>query len=750
MIPNFIRSFDGPLTRSLHRLQGNFGLGQVPGTTPPRATTTSVCGYCSTGCGLNVHLGGRSPVELTPDPSYPVNLGMACPKGWEALAVLDAPDRGTTPLLRDRLTGERRPISWEDALAIMVSRLKGIRDLHGPESAAFLSTGQIPTEEMFFLGALWKLGFGFLHADSNTRQCMATAHVAYKQSFGFDAPPFSYDDFEESDVLVFVGANPCIAHPILWERVMMNVRSPKIVVVDPRRTETAQASSLHVPLAPKSDLVLWYTVLRKIVERGWVDREFVDSHTTGFQELSVFLEEFDDARCLQDTGLEAGQLESLVESFRPGRRVSIWWTMGVNQSHEAVRTAQALIDICLVTGNIGKPGTGPNSITGQANAMGSRLYSMTTSLPGGRDFANPEHRAQVSRIMGIPEDRIPGTAGLAYDQILDRAAEGGIKALWVVATNPEHTWIGQDAFVRARENLEFLVVQDMYHSTETALQADLYLPAAGWGEKEGTQINSERRIGLTKKVRRPPGLALPDFDIFRLLAAAWGCADLFPRFANPESAFGLMRDLSRDRPHDFTGIRDYRHIDVAGGIQWPFPEGARPAGPDHSVRPGAPEELRNLLRGDEGHRRLFSDGRFFTPDGKARLLFDPPRPPEEPTDAEFDLVLLTGRGSSAEWHTGTRTSKSALLRTLAPGRLLAEIHPSDARTRGIRPGDAILVSSRRGSLRAEAMTSPNVRPGTIFLPMHHREVNRLTFPSFDPYSREPSYKHAAVRMEVLP
>lgn len=750
MLENLLRSFDGPFTRSLQRVQAGFGLGQVPRGQVPSATATSVCGYCSTGCGLNLHLAPDGAVNLTPDPSYPVNLGMACPKGWEALAVLDAPDRGTVPLLRDRATGERRPISWEEALSLMTARFRELRETRGPESAAFLSTGQIPTEEMFFLGSLWKFGFGFLDADSNTRQCMATAHVAYKQAFGFDAPPFSYDDFEESDVLVFVGANPCIAHPILWERVTRNRRDPTLVVVDPRRTETAQAAHLHVPLAPKSDLALFYGVLREVLARGWTDHRFVQASTSGYGELAAFVEAFDRDSTLAASGLTAAEFDGLVDAFRPGRRVSVWWTMGVNQSHEAVRLAQALIDLCLVTGNIGKPGTGPNSITGQANAMGSRLYSVTTSLPGGRDFTDPSHRREVAEIMGLPPDRIPERPSIAYDRILERAAQGGLGALWIVATNPEHTWIGSDTFRRARERVDFLVVQDMYHSTETALEADLYLPAAGWGEKTGTQINSERRIGLTRRVRRPPGQALPDFDIFRLLARAAGLHGLLPRFSDPESAFRLMQDLSRGRPHDFSGIGGYPHLDAAGGVQWPYPADRAMMTDSVTRRPGIPDAARPLVRGDEGHRRLFGDGRFFTPDGRARLLFDPPRPPEELPDAEYDLVLLTGRGSSSEWHTGTRTSKSGILKALAPRRLVVQVHPDDALARGLSSGQEALVRSRRGELRAQVLATPNVRRGSIFLPMHDRRVNRLTFPSFDPHSREPSYKHAAVRLEKLP
>jgi len=749
-LENLLRAFDGPDTRSLVRTPGKFGLGQIPSGNVPVSTTTTVCGFCSTGCGLNVHMGESGAVNVTPDPTYPVNLGMACPKGWEAIAVLDAPDRGTVPLLLDRATGERKPIPWTDALNLMADKFRLLRAEHGTESAAFLSTGQIPTEEMFFLGCLWKFGLGYLHADSNTRQCMATAHVAYKQSFGYDAPPFSYDDFEESDVLVFIGANPCIAHPILWERVMRNPRKPEIIVLDPRRTETAQAATHHVQMAPKSDLTLLYAVLRHVIERGWVDRAFVEASTAGFKDLSTFVSTFSDQEALELAKISREDLEILVQAFRPGRRVSCWWTMGVNQSHEAVRTAQAIINLCLVTGNIGKPGTGPNSITGQMNAMGSRLYSNTSGLVGGREFANPEHRQEVSRILDIPLESIPDRASLAYDQILDAAVDGKIKALWVIATNPAHSWIGSGTFRKARDNLEFLVVQDMYHSSETALMADLYLPAAGWGEKEGTQINSERRIGVSKRVRRPPGQALSDFDIFRLVAQASGCNKMFERFTSPEAAFGLMRELSAGKPHDITGIRDYRQIDAAGGIQWPYPlRNDRVAIPEN-LRAGMPAPLSGEVVGDEGHRRLFADGRFFTPDGKAKLLFTPPRNPEEMPDAQYDLVLTTGRGSSAQWHTGTRTSKSAVLRNLSPKTLILEMNPLDAARRGLESGSEVVVGSRRGSLVATLLATPNIAAGAVFLPMHDRRVNILTFPSFDPHSREPSYKHAAVSVHKGP
>lgn len=734
------------MTADLVRVPGAFGLGQVPARLQPDAVTTMVCGYCSTGCGLKVHLRDGEAVNLTPDPEHPVNLGMACPKGWEALAALEAADRATRPLLRNRVTGAVEPVSWPRAAAEFVARFKGIQERHGKHSIAFLSTGQMCTEEMALLGALFKFGMGGLHCDSNTRQCMATAHVAYKQSFGFDAPPFTYADFEESDCLVFVGANPCIAHPIMWQRVLRNRRQPAIIVLDPRRTETAVNATLHLPLAPKSDLTLLYGLANALIRRGAVKRDFVDAHTSGFDDFAKFVAEFTPERACAAAGLDRPDFDRCVELIATRERVSFWWTMGVNQGHESTRTAQALINLALMTGNIGRPGTGANSITGQCNAMGSRLYANVTSLFGGRDFAQAGHREEVAALLEIPAETILSAPSWAYDQIVDGIESGAIRGLWVIATNSSHSWIHQDRFNELAKKLEFLVVQDLYPTTETAQRADLVLPAAGWGEKEGTLINSERRIGLVKKVRRAPGEALSDFSIFRLIAEAWGCGGLFHEWRSPEAAFQILKRLSAGRPCDITGIRDYRHLDEEGGIQWPFAEGDQ-----HSVisnQSAAPNEHCSLNTDYSAarERRLFADGQFFTPDRRARFLFDSPRPVAEPPSSEFPFVLLTGRGTSAQWHTNTRTGKSAVLRKLYPAECYAEIHPDDATRLGLVPGGKVQIRSRRAELVANAFVTPTVRPGQVFIPMHYDAVNRLTCASFDPHSRQPSYKHCAVAL----
>ena len=749
-IEELLHARQGPMTTELVQRPGDFGLGRVPARLAPAATITSVCGFCSTGCGLKIHLNAEGEaINLTADPEYPVNLGMACPKGWEALTPLAAADRVTSPLLRNPSTGKLEPVSWSTALAAFVTNFRGIQERHGKAAISFLSTGQIVMEEMALLGALAKFGMGMRHVDSNTRQCMATSHVAYKQSFGFDAPPFTYTDFEESDALIFIGANPCIAHPIMWQRVMMNRRSPEIVVIDPRRTETAMAATLHVPLRPKSDLVLLYGLAHLLIAGGHVKRDFVARHTQGFDAFETFVAEFTPARTAKETRLPEGTLYRLVEIIARRERVSFWWTMGVNQSHEATRTAQAIINLALMTGNIGRPGTGANSITGQCNAMGSRLFGNAGSLLGGYDFANAEHRNHVARILKIDAATIPHAPSIAYDRILEAVDRGEIRGLWIIATNTAHSWVNQNRFAELRRKIEFLVVQDMYATTETARQADLVLPAAGWGEKEGVLINSERRLGLARKVMRAPGEALSDFAIFRLIADAWGCGGLFADWSSPEAVFQILKELTRERPCDFSGIRDYAHLEGERGIQWPWTQADERGARDSRGLPTSQSETARADPAISRHRRLFADGKFFTEDKKARFFFDPPRPMAELPDASYPFLLLTGRGSSAQWHTGSRTNKSAVLRKLAPTELYAEINPADAERLGVRAGAAVRVWSRRGSVTALAFVTSTVQAGQVFLPMHFATVNQLTYPEFDPHSRQPSYKAAAVQIEAV-
>lgn len=724
-LPQLLQARDGKMTRELLLRPGDHGLGMTHESLMADSTTTATCGYCSTGCGLRLHMKDNVALGLTPETSYPVNLGMACPKGWEALRVLDDDTRGTTPLIRDA-DGERLAASWDEALRLFCDRFKSIQQEHGDESVAFLSTGQIACEEMAFLGSLAKFGMGWIHGDGNTRQCMATAVAAYKESFGFDAPPYTYADYEQSDCMVFVGANPCIGHPIMWERVLRNKNNPDIIVIDPRRTETASASTQHLQLKPKSDLELLYAITFEIIQNGWIDEEFIARSTSGFDELKSHVSAFTPDAVELATGVSADSIRKAAKSIGTAKAASLWWTMGVNQSYQGTRTAQAILNIALITGNIGRPGTGGGSITGQCNAMGSRLWSNTTNLIGHHRFESSDDREKVAAALRIDAKHIPDRPSLAYDQILEGVREGKIRGLWVIATNPAHSWIDQDDARELLDKLDFLVVQDMYHQTETSMHADLYLPAAGWGEKDGTLINSERRYGLIKKVRPSPGESLSDFLIFQAIAQYWGVGEMFDEWTTPEAVFQILKRLSAGQTCDMTGIEDYKHIDRCGGIQWPCKD---------------PSEA------DDPERRMFADGVFPTGDGKAKLIVDDITPPPESPDEQFPLWLLTGRGTVSQWHTGTRTSKSPVLRKLYPNNPYIELHPSDADQIGVTNGAMVRIQSRRGEAIAAAMVVATVAPGQAFMPMHYEATNCLTLSHFDPHSRQPSYKDCAVTIE---
>jgi len=723
-----LRAWSGEKTEKLVRSPGGFGLGQVPAHFQPDSTTNIICGFCSTGCGLNVHLKDGQAHNLTPTTEYPVNMGMACPKGWEALTPLQADDRASNPMLRTHRDAEFKTTEWHHAIEFFCERTKQVQQKHGKHSMAFISTGQICVEEMAFLGSLAKFGMGMLHGDGNTRQCMATAVTAYKQSFGFDAPPYTYQDFEESDVIILVGSNLCIAHPIMWQRVLNNQNSPEIIVIDPRKTETAIASTQHYPIKPKSDLVFFYGIAQILIKNGWIDQTYIQSHTREYEAFAKHVEQFTPDIVSQISGITESALHRLASTIHQGKRVSFWWTMGVNQGYEATRTAQAIINLALMTGSIGRPGTGANSITGQCNAMGSRLFSNTTNLLGGRDFTNPNHRAKVANILDIPVENIPDQNSLAYDQIIQGIEDGSIKGLWMIATNAAHSWINQSRVKKLLGKLDFFCLQDMYHNTHSAHHADLILPAASWGEKSGTFINSERRLGMVKKISQAPGQALSDFKIFQLIAQYWGCAHLFKKWTSPENAFHILKKLSKEQPFDISGIQDYRMIDTAGGIQWPLHE-------DSDIDPAT-----------HSQRRLFEDGKFYHPDQKAVFIFDKPRKNPEPTCNQFPYILLTGRGTSAQWHTQTRTEKSEVLRKLYPKTIYAEINPEDAQRLNIKPLTKISITSRRASIRVDAYITPTVQAGQVFIPMHYEQTNVLTHDSVDPHSRQPNYKSCAVKI----
>jgi anaerobic selenocysteine-containing dehydrogenase len=699
-------------------------MGYTAAAKIPERWVPTTCGYCSVGCGMFIGVKDGRAVSVRGNPDHPVNQGALCPKGLSEHETLHVSTRARYPLLRRNRRLER--VSWDEAIATMVRRFRDVKTAHGPEAVGVISTGQLVTEEFYTLGKLVQLGLGTPHYDGNTTLCMATAVSGYKRSFGSDGPPGAYEDLERADVIVLIGANVADNHPILWQRLAANPRKT-LIVVDPRVTKTAMLADLHLPVQPRSDLALINGLIHIIIEHDLIDHQYITAHTTGFDALRESVREYTPERAAEITGLSTELLYKTALLYGNARAAFIGWTMGVNHSTKGTETVNAINNLALITGNIGRSGASPFSITGQCNAMGTREAGFTSSLPGYRKFERTEDREDLAAIWRVPVDRIPTARGLAYPDIVEAALDRRIRALWVIGTNPIVSFPNLGVLQQSLETLEFLVVQDGFHPTPTSELADLVLPAAIWGEKEGTYTNSERRVSKVNRAVDPPGEARADFEIFLDLAAALGCRDqLFPAWTKPEDAFEEWKRVSAGRLCDYSGM-NYEAIEAHGGIQWPYPAGATHAA---------------------GTRRLYSEGRFQTDDGKARLIPTNWEPFPEPPTPAFPLVLNTGR-TVEHWHTRTKTGQVPILERLSPSAWV-EMNPRDARALRLKPSDRVDVVSYRGRVRRLALrVTETVAPGQVFVPFHWAEfnANQVTQSAFDPISREPNYKQCAVRVE---
>ena len=701
--------------------------GYVSAQKAPDTWVKTTCGYCSVGCGMMIGVKGGRAVAVRGNPDHPVSRGLLCPKGLSEHHPLDAVNRAKYPLLRSsrRNTAFTR-VSWSDAIGTMAARFRDVQERYGRQAVGVISTGQLVTEEFYTLGKLVQLGIGTSNYDGNTTLCMSTAVAGYKRSFGSDGPPGSYEDFDTADVILLIGANIADNHPILCRRLQSNPEKT-LVVVDPRVTKTAMLADLHLPIRPRADLALINALIHVVIENGLIDREYIERHTTGFDALRESVREYTPERAAEITGLSPELIYRTAWLYGSAERALIAWTMGVNHSTKGTETVNAINNLALITGNIGRAGAAPLSITGQCNAMGTRESGFASSLPGYRKFENEADRAELAALWNVPVERIPTARGLAYPDIIEAALEKRIRALWIIATNPIVSFPNLGVLQHALEGLEFLVVQDSFHPTPTSEYADLVLPAAMWGEKEGTYTNSERRVSKANRAVEPPGEARTDFQIFLDLASALGVRDeLFPGWAAPADAFNEWKRVSAGRLCDYSGMT-YEAIEEHGGIQWPFPEGA--------VNP-------------QESRRLYTDGIFQTDDGRARLLPTAWEPfPEQPTTA-FPFVLNTGR-TVEHWHTRTKTANVPILERLSPNAWL-EMNPRDARHLGLKAQDRVDVVSQRGRVRnVELRVTETIAPGQVFVPFHYAEANanQVTQSAFDPISREPNYKQSAVRVE---
>lgn len=682
------------------------------------------CNYCAIDCNLDFLVEDGVIQKVVPTKGYPVNDGFCCIKGISLDKQQTTVKPNALPWIR-QADGTKKTVSWQEAFDYVAGKLKSLQEQYGEEGIAGISTGQLTLEEFAIFGHVMR-DYLQTNVDGNTRLCMATAAVGMKQTYGFDAPGYTLKDLELSDTIIFIGANPVVAHPIVWQRVRYNkVPGRRIICIDPRRSETARNSDYHYPVKPRMDLRLLYTLANIMIENDWIDHEFIREHTNGFEGYAEFVKKFTLERGERETGLSAGQIMELAAMIHEGKAVSMWWTMGVNQGYEAVRTAQAIMNLCLMTGNIGRPGTGPNSITGQCNAMGSRLFSNTTCAYAGRDFGNPDDRKLICSVTGADDAHLAKKPTLPYNKIVEGINEGRIKGLWILCTNPKHSWTNNRTFADAVKKLDLFVVQDIYDTTESAEDATVFFPVVPGIKKCGTYINLERRMCRMVPVLERGENEISDYEAILGVGKALGMGEQIAKWSTPEDCFNLLKEMSRGMPCDFTGV-DWKELENSHGIQWPYPE--------HLVGTDTPEE-----------RRLYADGHFFTPDRRAKFLYEEPLDNPYPQTEEFPYIFNTGRGTVGQWHTQSRTREVRNVEDVSIKKAYLFMNTKLAAEKGIHHMDMVRVSSVNGQSADFAVRiTDDVPYDQLYAPEHYIECNRLTPSSYDKYSKEPNYKAATV------
>ena len=696
----------------------------------------STCCYCGVGCGLLIETDNGGIVGVRGDPAHPANHGRLCSKG-ASLHLSTRPEyRLLHPQLRRQRDAARQRVGWDEALDHAADRFAGIIAAHGPDSVAFYISGQLLTEDYYVFNKLAKGLIGTNNVDTNSRLCMSSAVAGYKQTLGADAPPCSYEDIALADCLLIAGANPAIAHPIVFRRIEdARAANPalRIIVVDPRRSETAAIADLHLPLAPGSDIALYNGLLHVLLAEGLVNRDYIARHTEGFEALEKTVAAYTPDVVARLCGLPKADIIRAGRWFGSAAAALSLYCQGLNQSAHGTHNNAALIHLHLATGQIGRPGAGPFSLTGQPNAMGGReVGGLANLLSAHRDLANPEHRAEVARLWGVPS--VPERPGKTAIELFAALRTGEVKAVWIACTNPAQSLPAQAEVRAALREAAFVVLQEAYADTDTASFADLLLPATTWGEKEGTVTNSERRITHLVPAVAPPGEARHDWRIAVDFARRLGrrlapplAANLFP-YEHPEQIFAEHRQSTLGRDLDIGGL-SYSLLDTLGPQQWPFPAGA-----------------------SSGRQRLYEDGIFPTANGRARFVVAEHRPTAEVTDASFPISLLSGRLRD-QWHGMSRTGTVARLFNLDDEPLLT-MHPADLRQRDLHGGDLVTVRNARGSIVVRVAADDGLPRGSAWLPMHWGSrymnsagVNALTTPARDPFSQQPELKHAAVAVD---
>lgn len=689
----------------------------------------TTCGYCSTGCSIEVGLDQRGEAVASRGAAgADVNRGKLCIKGIFEHELFKSSGRGTTPLVRASRVDAFRETDWDSALDTVGSEIKRLQATYGRDSFAIISTGQIMTEEFYTLGKLARGVIGTNNYCGNTTLCMASAVSGYKRSFGSDGPPGCYEDFEHTDCLLAFGSNLPEQHPIIFWRLKMALEQRKfpVIVVDPRVTMFAQMADMHLPITPGTDLVLLNSLAHVILKEGLADQAYIDSHTSGYAEFVALIEQYDPRTASKICGIDEDTIRNVARLYAKAGAAMTIWTMGINQSTHGSDGVVAINNLNLITGNIGKPGSTSLSITGQANAMGTREWGSTTGLPGYRYLENEKDRQEVADFWGIDAEFFPKHRGMAMTDILPAIETGQIKGLWLVATNPMTSMANTPRIRKTLEKLEFLVVQDAYRDVETNQYSHVYLPAAIWAEKTGVLTNTERRVNLVNNVVPPHANTKPDFWIFGELAKRFASDRKIPNFPETtEGAFEEMKQLSKGRMLDYSGM-SYAKLEKQKGLQWPCTDGA-----------------------ETGTQRLYADGKFQHADQRAKLISLPFVNNNEQPCEQFPFWLNSGRVVE-HFHTRTRTGKMGNLNKFSPTPYM-EMNPDAAKEIGIAHGNYARLTTRRGDAIVMVQLTQRVPRDMVFIPFHFHEcVNRLTLGLLDPHSRQPAYKQCAAKIQRVP
>jgi assimilatory nitrate reductase catalytic subunit len=689
----------------------------------------ATCGYCSTGCSIEVGLDEDGEAVASRGlADADVNRGKLCVKGiFEHELFRKTAGRGNKPLMRDSHQDEFEEVTWKQAMDHTADKIKSIQAEYGRDSFAIISTGQIMTEEFYTLGKLARGVIGTNNYEGNTTLCMSSSVSGYKRSFGSDGPPGCYDDFDHTECLLAFGSNLPEQHPIIYWRLTEALEKRKfpVIVVDPRVTMFAQKADIHLPVAPGTDLVLLNALAHVILEEGLADDDYIRASTVGYDEFSALVKEYDPESASKICGIDADMIRKVARLYaRAGSAMTIW-TMGINQSTHGSDGVCAINNLNLVTGNIGKPGGSSLSITGQCNAMGTREWSSCSGLPGYRALENEQDRSEIAEFWGIDVEKFPKKRGMFMTEILPAIETGEIRGLWLIATNPMTSMANTDLMRKLLAKLDFMVVQDAYADVETNQYSHVFLPSAVWAEKEGCFTNTERRVNLIRNVVKPHGESKTDLEIFNQMATRFedGNKMVFPETA--EGVFDELKQLSKGRMLDYSGMT-YDKIEESRGLQWPCNEDSAP----------------------EGSQRLYTDGVFQFPDGKAKLLPLPFIDDNERPNEDYPFWLNSGRVVE-HFHTRTRTGKVGNANKFSPTPYM-EMNPQAAEKLGLEHGSYVKVLSIRGDATVMVQCTQRIAPDAVFIPFHFHEcVNRIALGLLDPHSRQPAYKQCAVKIEMI-